>query len=116
RFYERNPEGQLTTRSRVLGAFSLLRRGALQGRREATFEAGFIAPFPATKHSDVMAEISADVLDLLGNVVPALRWNARNLREHGGYVVETTVRVGLVVRRLRKRVLAYHIGEQVHFG
>ncbi len=80
------------------------------------FEAGFVAPFPASKHSDVMAEISADVLDLLGRFVPALRWNASNLREHGGYVVEATVRVGWVTRRLHRRLIAYYIGEQIHVG
>ena len=116
RFYERNGDGNVTTRSRVLGSFALLRRGALKGRRSAVFEAGFVAPFPASKHSDVMAEISADVLDLLGRFVPALRWNASNLREHGGYVVEATVRVGWVTRRLHRRLIAYYIGEQIHFG
>lgn len=116
RFYERDGKSGVKTRSRVLGSFSLLKRGELKGRRAATFEAGFLAPFPATKHTDVMAEIGADVLDLVGRFVPALRWNARNLREHGGYIVEATVTVGLVTRKLHKRLMAYHIGEQIHFG
>ncbi|HZJ08784.1 MAG TPA: zinc finger Ran-binding domain-containing protein, partial [Trueperaceae bacterium] len=91
RFYEREGTSGVKTSSRVLGSFQMLRSGELRGRRSAIFEAGFTTPFPATKHSDVMAEIGADVLDVVGRFVPALRWNARNLREHGGYIVEATV-------------------------
>lgn len=116
RFYERHGTSGVKTSSRVLGSYRMLASGRLRGRRAAGFEARFTTPFPATKHADVMAEISADVLDVVGRFVPALRWNARNLREHGGYIVEATVTVGLVTRKLHKRLLAYHIGEQIHFG
>lgn len=117
RFYEREAgKSTVKTLSRVLGSFTMLRSGDLRGRREAHFEAGFVAPFPATKHVDITAEMTADVLDVVGRFVPAVSWNAANLREHGGYVVEAEMSVGLVKRRLHKRLIAYHLGEQVHVG
>ena len=115
-FYTRSGDSGVETSSRTLGSERVLVRGRLRGRRINVFAAEFLTPFPATKHSDVMAEITADVLDVLGIVIPAARWNARNLREHGGYYVEATVRVGLVPRRMKKRVIAYHIGEQIYLG
>lgn len=115
-FYTRSGDSGVETRSRALGSERVLSGGRLRGRRANVFSVEFITPFPATKHTDVMAEIMADVLDVLGVVVPAVRWNARNLREHGGYYVEATVRVGLVPRKLKKRIIAYHIGEQIYLG
>lgn len=116
RFYERSGQSGVELRSRGLGSYRLLAGGALPGRRPSAFEARFLAPFPATRHSDVRAELAADVLDVVGTVVPALRWNATNLREHGGYVVVASVRVGWLPRRLVKRVLVYHIGDRLHVG
>ncbi|HEX7039307.1 MAG TPA: zinc finger Ran-binding domain-containing protein [Trueperaceae bacterium] len=116
RYYERAGDAGMELRSRSLGEFRLLDGGTLPGRRLAAFEAGFVAPFPVTRHSDVRAELAADLLGLLGFFVPALRWNARNLREHGGYVVVATVRVGWLPRRLVRRVLVYHVGERLHVG
>jgi len=115
-FYARSGDTGVETRSRDLGSERVLRSGRLRGRRSNVFSVAFVTPFPATKHSDVMAEIMADFLDVIGLVVPAVRWNARNLREHGGYYVEATVRVGWIPRRLKKRVIAYHIGEQIYLG
>lgn len=115
-FYTRSGDSGVETSSRTLGSERPLIRGRLRGRRSNVFAVEFLTPFPATKHSDVMAEITADVLDVVGIVVPAVRWNARNLREHGGYYVEAAVRVGLVPRRLKKRIIAYYIGEQIYLG
>lgn len=115
-FYTKSSNNEVGTGSKLLGSERVLTRGRLRGRRNNVFEVGFLTPFPATKHNDVMAEIMADVLDVVGFVVPAVRWNARNLREHGGYFVEATVRVGLVPRRLKKRVVAFYIGDQIHVG
>ncbi len=94
----------------------LLGGGTLLGRREASFAATFLAPFPARRHTDIRAEIAADVLDVLGFVLPAARWNAANLREHGGFVAEAVVSVSWVPRRLVKRVFVYYIGDAVHVG
>ena len=115
-FYTRSGDSGVDTRSQHLDSESVLQNGRLRGRRSNVFTTEFITPFPATKHSDVMADIMADILDLFGLIVPAVRWNARNLREHGGYYVEATVRVGLIPRRLKKRVIAYHLGEQIFLG
>lgn len=115
-FYTRSGDSGVETQSRDLGSERVLRSGRLRGRRANVFSVEFLTPFPATKHSDVMAEIMADVLDVIGLVVPAVRWNARNLREHGGYYVEARVRVGLIPRKLKKRIIAYHIGEQIYLG
>lgn len=115
-FYTRSGDSGVETQSRDLGSERVLRSGRLRGRRANVFSVEFLTPFPATKHSDVMAEIMADVLDVIGLVVPAVRWNARNLREHGGYFVEASIRVGLIPRKLKKRVIAYHIAEQIYLG
>lgn len=116
RYYQRAGESGIELRARRLAAYRLLEGGTLAPRRRAAFEARFVAPFPMTKHFDVMAEVAADVLDVVGFFVPAVRWNARNLREHGGYVVEARVRVGWLPRRLVRRVLVYHIGEHIYVG
>src|SRR5690606_40547209 len=92
-FYARSGDNGVETKSQDLGSQRVLRNGRLRGRRTNVFSMEFLTPFPATKHSDVMADITADVLDVIGLIVPAVRWNARNLREHGGYYVEATVRV-----------------------
>lgn len=115
-FYARSGDNGVETKSQDLGSQRVLSNGRLRGRRTNVFSTEFLTPFPATKHSDVMADITADVLDVIGLIVPAVRWNARNLREHGGYYVEATVRVGLIPRKLKKRVIAYHLGEQLFLG
>ncbi len=116
RFYERSGEAGMELRTRSLGAFRLLDGGTLPARRLAAFEARFLAPFPVTRHTDVRAEVAADLLELVSFFVPALRWNAANLREHGGFVVVASVRVGWLPRRLVRRVLVYHVGERLHVG
>jgi len=115
RFYHRDGD-QVQTRTQGLGAIQLLRDGRLRGRRATVMEAEFVAPFPATPHTDVRAEIAADVMEAVGFVVPALRQHARNLRQHGGYYVEATLRVGLLRKTLQKRVVAYHLGSDVYVG
>lgn len=115
RFYHRDGD-KLETRAQGLEARNLLRGGSLRGRRATVLEAAFVAPFPATPHTDVRAEITADVLDAVGFVVPALRQTARNLREHGGYFVEVRLRAGWRRRTLRKRVVAYFFGSDVFVG
>lgn len=116
RYYERSGDSGVGTRTQRLAGHELMGDGTLLGRREARFESTFVAPFPTRRHSDVKAEIAADVLDMIGYLVPAARWNARNLREHGGYVVVANVRVGWVPRRLVKRVFVYYLGDAVHVG
>lgn len=115
RFYHRDGD-KVETRSQGLDAHQLLRAGRLRGRRATVLEAEFVAPFPATPHTDVRAEITADVMEAVGFVVPALRQKARNLRQHGGYYVEARVRVGLLRRTLQKRVVSYHLGSDVYVG
>lgn len=116
RYYERSGDSGVGTRTQRLARHVLLSGGTLLGRREARFEATFLAPFPTRKHTDVRAEIAADVMDVVGFLVPAARWNAGNLREHGGFVVEASVRVGWVPRRLVRRVFVYYLGDAVHVG
>lgn len=116
RFYERSGDAGMSTRTQRLARHVLLGGGTLLGRREASFAATFLAPFPARRHTDIRAEIAADVLDVLGFVLPAARWNAANLREHGGFVAEAVVSVSWVPRRLVKRVFVYYIGDAVHVG
>lgn len=115
RFYARTRDG-VETASKQLESSKPLTKGTLSGRRSHVFGATFVAPFPVTPHTDVKAELIADLLGAAGALVPALRHHAQNLREHGGYYVETTVRVGLLSRRLQKRVLCYLIGDSVHVG
>lgn len=115
RFYERTRDG-VETASKQLESSRPLTRGKLTGRRAHALATTFVAPFPITPHADIKAEIMADILGVAGTLVPALRHHAQNLREHGGYYVEARVRVGLLSRRLQKRVLCYLIGDSVHFG
>ena len=93
-FYQRSGETGVLTRTSTLDRQSLLRDHRLPGRRSRTLSAGFLAPFPNTPHSDVLADIHASLLGLLAWIVPALAWRAQNMREHGGYYVEASVRVG----------------------
>lgn len=116
RYYERSGDSGVDTRTQRLAGHVLLGNGTLLGRREARFESTFVAPFPTRRHSDVKAEIAADVMDAMGFLVPAARWNAKNLREHGGYVVVASIRVGWVPRKLVKRVFVYYLGDTVHVG
>jgi len=117
RFYERGRgSAAVQTSSQHLGSLTALRSGSLRARRAHVFAAEFLAPFPATPHQDVRAEVMADLYGAIGVVVPALRWHARNLREHGGYYVEAHLRVGLLRRRLQRRVVAYHLGENIVVG
>ncbi len=76
----------------------------------------FRAPYPVTQHTSTAAEINADVLSLLSFIVPALRFQANNLREHGGYFVEARVRVGPLSRRFHKRIIAYSMGATIEVG
>lgn len=115
RYYHRSGD-KVETRSRGLETRDLLRGGRLRGRRATVLEVEFLAPFPATPHTDVRAEITADVIGAVGWVVPALRQTARNLRQHGGYYVEARLRVGLLRRTLQKRVVSYHVGSDVFVG
>lgn len=115
RFYVRTKDG-VETSTRALELSRPLERGSLRGRRVNAFTATFLAPFPATAHTDIRAEIAADLLGVVGVVVPALQQHARNLREHGGYYVEARLSVGPIARRLQKRVISYLIGESVYVG
>ncbi len=115
RFYVK-VDDRVETAKRELGSSELLGRGTLRGRRLTSLSTRFIAPFPATTHQSFQAEMMADLLGLLAYVVPALAWQARNLREHGGYYVEAVVSVGLLTRRYHKRVLSYMIGDRLYVG
>ena len=115
RFYEDRGK-EIELRTKKLDASELLKRGRLPGRRRTDIGAAFVAPFPMTKHTHMKADMNAGILSFFGVFVPALKFRAANLREHGGYVVEATVTVGWVKRKLHKRLLAYYIGEQIHFG
>ena len=102
--------------SQNLGYGELLERGRLPGRRRTTLSATFRAPYPVTQHTSTAAEINADVLSLLSFIVPALRFQANNLSEHGGYFVEARVRVGPLSRRFHKRIIAYSMGATIEVG
>lgn len=115
RYYQRTREGFEMER-RELEHDVLLSNARLRGRRLTSVTAKFIAPFPDTPHESLQANILADVLGLLSFAVPALAWQAKNLREHGGYFIEARVRVGLLSRRYHKRVFAYYVGDALHFG
>lgn len=107
---------QAEAKVQELASTAALTRARLPGRRATTVSVGFMAPFPASKHTNVNAEMMADVLDVLGFLVPTLKFNAANMREHGGYYVEARVRVGLLSRKYRRRVITYHLGGSVHVG
>lgn len=114
--YYKTTENGVETARRELGKAPLLAGARLPGRRLTNVTADFVAPFPDTPHESIAADIRADVLGLLAFVVPALQWQARNLREHGGYFVEARVRVGFLSRKYHKRVVAYYLGSSVHVG
>lgn len=99
-----------------LGHGELLERGRLPGRRRTSLSASFVAPYPVTQHTNTWAEIDAGLLDLFSFIVPALKFRADNLREHGGYFVEAQVRVGFLSRRFHKRIIAYSIGATIEVG
>lgn len=115
-FYQRSGDTGVLTRTSTLDRQTLLRDTSLTGRRSRSLSAGFLAPFPTTPHTDVLAEINASVLGLLAWIVPAFAWSAQNLREHGGYFVEANVRVGWLRRTFKRRVIAYSLGDELRMG
>lgn len=115
RYFERTRDG-VNTASKQLERTAPLLRGTLSARRANVHSATFVAPFPVTPHTDVRAEITADLLGTAGILIPSLRLHAQNLREHGGYFVEARLSVGIIARRYQKRVLCYLIGDSVHVG
>lgn len=115
RFYDKRGK-ELELRTKQLERATVLTRGRLPGRRRTQLGAEFMAPFPITKHTHAQADINADILGFLAMFVPALKFAARNVREHGGYYVEARVRVGWLSRRYHKRVITYALGPQVRVG
>ncbi|MBW7916358.1 MAG: hypothetical protein H3C53_06700 [Trueperaceae bacterium] len=116
RFYRETKDGSVETAQQRLEERILLTRGRVPGRRSTRLSATFLAPFPMTPHSSFQAEAAADLLSMLAYVIPSLSWQARNLREHGGYYVEAHVRVGFLSRRYHKRVLTYYVGADLFVG
>jgi len=116
RFYQHDANGGIQTRSRRLERQLALLGEPLSGRRSHVLHARFKGPFPSTRHTDVAAEAVASVLGLVGFVVPGLRFTARNLREHGGYFVSASVRVGWLQRTFKRRVIAYYVGADLYVG
>jgi hypothetical protein len=116
RFFVRNSKGQSVARQQAVGGETLLSGGSVRGRRREQFAATFIAPLPLNRHSDVTSELTASLLGLLGWVVPGLKHAADNLREHGGYYLRVTVRVGLLRRVYERRVIIYHLGRDLLVG
>ena len=115
-FYERSGDTGIETKSNTLDAQVALLGEPLKGRRTTVLAARFLAPFPATRHSDIRADMNAAVLSLVSVVVPAAGWTARNLKEHGGYYVEATIRIGWMRRTLKRRVIAYALGADLLVG
>ncbi|MEJ2290083.1 MAG: hypothetical protein P8Y13_09105 [Deinococcales bacterium] len=116
RFYQHQANGGVETRSRQLERQVALFGEPLSGRRSHVLEALFPAPFPATRHTDIVAEALASLLGVLAFVVPGLGFTARNLRQHGGYFVSATVRVGWLRRTFKRRVIAYYVGSELYVG
>lgn len=116
RFYQHQDDGGVQARSRRLERQVALFGEPLSGRRSHVLAAQFPAPFPATRHTDIVAEALASLLGVLGFVVPGLGFTARNLREHGGYFVSATVRVGWLRRTFKRRVIAYYVGSELYVG
>jgi hypothetical protein len=109
RYYEhvrRQGRRQTQLRSRVLDAFVLQSGEPLHGRREHAFHARFLAPVPSAAQHDVMSELVASALGVLGPIVPGVSHYAHNLREHGGFFVRAVVRVGIWRRVFERRVIA----------
>lgn len=115
RFYRRTGDGDELAR-RQLGSAELLVKGRLRGRRVTSLSHAFVAPFPDTPHESIRADLLAGLVGLLAFAVPALAWQARNMREHGGYYVEAEVRVGRLRRRYHRRVITYFVGADLHVG
>ncbi len=115
RYFQKSQDG-VERAQRELAKTTLLRRARVRGRRLTSLTSEFVAPFPDTPHESIRADIVADVLGLLSFAVPALAWQARNLREHGGYYVEAQVRVGFLSRKYHKRVITYYVGASLHVG
>lgn len=116
RFFERSSKGQAVARQRAVAGETLLSGGEVRGRRREEFAATFIAPLPLTRHSDMASELVASLLGLFGWVVPGLKHAADNLREHGGYYLRATVRVGPLRRVYERRVIVYHLGRDLLVG
>lgn len=115
-FYQHSGRAGVETRSRRLDHQVALAGERLSGRHAHVLHARFDAPFPATRHTDLLAEALASLLGPLGLLVPGLGFAARNLREHGGYFVRVTVRVGLLRRTFKRRVIAYFVGSDLYVG
>lgn len=120
RFYEdvrHNGRTQTQTRERLLERLVMARDHSLAGRRAHEMHAVFEAPFPSTVHEHLGSKIVASVIEPLGWLVPGLRHVAHNLREHGGFYVRATVRVGLWQRRFEQRVVSVHMsGDRIVAG
>jgi hypothetical protein len=115
-FYQREEQGSVQTRTRRLERQVPLWGEGLSGRHQHDLTARFVAPFPATSHSDIIADVMASLFGALAWAVPGLGLAAHNLREHGGYYVQATVRVGLLRRTLKRRVIAYYVGKDLFVG
>ena len=116
RFYHRSREGRLETRSKRLGRLQLLAGSDLRGRRVNAFTTTFVAPFPATRHEDLGAELAASLIGLFGWMVPGAAEVARNLKQHGGYYLRVRLRVGPFTKTLERRVISYYLGHDLFIG
>lgn len=119
RFYvnvQRKGRTSVETRQRVVDREVLERGAQLAGRREHVYRVSFDTPFPSTIHEHLGAKIAASVMEPLGWLVPGLRHQARNLREHGGFYVRATVRSGWFRRTFEQRVVVVHLGTTIEFG
>jgi hypothetical protein len=83
----------------------------LRGRREVRVEAEFVPPYPTSAMRDVRSELLASVLAPLRWLLPSMADTARNLREHGGFWVRVTVKVGLLRMSVDRRVVVYFKSE-----
>jgi hypothetical protein len=113
---QRRGRTSVETRQRVVDREVLEQGAFLAGRREHLYRVTFDAPFPSTIHEHVGAKLLASVMEPLGWVVPGLRHQARNLREHGGFYVRARIRSGLFRRSFEQRVVVVHIGSTIEFG
>lgn len=105
----KDASGRTTTKrrsERLARHVSDFERG-LRGRREVLVEAEFVPPYPTSALRDVQSELLASILEPLRWVVPSLADTARNLREHGGFWVRVTVRVGVLRMQIDRRVVVY---------
>lgn len=119
RFYVdvvRKGRTQVETRQRVMEQVVLARGEMLAGRRAHAFHLSFDAPFPSTVHEHLGAQVMASVLEPIGFLVPGLRHQARNLREHGGFFVRVTLRSGFWRRHFEQRVVIVHLGATIAAG